>query len=146
MSVTGRTTLLVGTVCPPPMKSIMSVRYCKDWYFRVRSLSVQNWENWKDNAYCNTIWNGLLDHFNYLCTSSIYISLQGKGSVTSAAGTIDSGTGFTILSEKKLFLGQKVILVVYDHILWMTSQVLCSNHEITKGSSIKADIFSDAVY
>jgi hypothetical protein len=32
--------------------------------------------------------------------------LQGKGDTS--VGTLDSATGFTILSEKKLFLGQKV--------------------------------------
>ncbi len=37
------------------------------------------------------------------------LSTQGKAPATDGGvGTIDSGTGFTILSEKKLFLGQKV--------------------------------------
>ena len=40
---------------------------------------------------------------------NVFLLCQGKAAtVDSVVGTVDSGTGFTILSEKKLFLGQKV--------------------------------------
>ena len=45
----------------------------------------------------------ILLKFNQLC-----FSLQGRTAGDSGKGTKDSATGFTILSEKKLFLGQKV--------------------------------------
>ena len=54
----------------------------------------------------------LLLHCVLNCFSDLFNSLQFvfvflQGSVVTSGG-IDAGTGFTILSEKKLFLGQKV--------------------------------------
>ncbi|XP_064624762.1 core histone macro-H2A.1-like isoform X1 [Lineus longissimus] len=39
---------------------------------------------------------------------------KGKGKGDSSVGTLDSATGFTILSEKKLFLGQKLTVLQGD--------------------------------